>query len=99
MAAGADAVKFALAREFGALIVDEGYDANTQEVLLDFTVNGRDFRVRVSREYDNDYASGQLRVDLRGLGALLLASKDSKARVTCAGISSQPDAQMDGSVA
>lgn len=89
MAEGANAVKAALAREFGAINVDEGYDVNTREVLLDFSADGRDFRVRVSSEYDKDYASGQLRVDLRRLGTLLRASKDGRARVMRTGISSQ----------
>jgi len=70
------------------LKIDEGYDVNTQEVLLDFEADSRDFRVRVSREYDSDYSSGQIKVDLHGLAALLRASKDGRARVMRSGIGS-----------
>lgn len=62
MAEGANAVKAALLQEFGSIKIDEGYDSNTQEVLLYFQADGLDFKVRVSREYDNDYASGQIKV-------------------------------------
>ena len=36
MAEGANAVKTALELEFGAIKIHEGYDVNTQDVLLDF---------------------------------------------------------------
>ena len=62
MAEGANAVKAALLQEFGSIKIDEGYDSNTQEVLLYFQADGLDFKVRVSREYDTDYASGQIKV-------------------------------------
>ena len=82
MAAGTDAVKAQLVRDFGAINIDEGFDVNTQEVLLDFEADkGLPYRVRVSREYDNDYASGQLRVDLTGLRALLRTSNNGKVRI------------------
>ena len=85
-AAGVNAVKAELVREFGAINIEEGFDVNTQEALLDFKADGLDYRVRVSREYDDDYASGQLRVDLRGLGATLRASNNGRARVMRTGV-------------
>ncbi len=89
MAEGADAVKAALVREFGAIAILEAYDLNTEDLLLDFEACGLGFRVWVSREYDDDFATGQIEVGLKELGALLRASKNGRARVTRAGIAAQ----------
>jgi hypothetical protein len=87
MAEGANAVKAEVMREFGAIQIEEGFDVNTQEVLLDFEADkGLTYRVRVSREYDDDYASGQIKLDIRGLGATLRSSTSGRARVTRSGI-------------
>jgi len=89
LAEGADAVKDALKREFGAITIHEGYDVNTHDVLIDFQTDRSGFRVRVSPEYDSDYASRLMTVNLQVLGALLRASKNGQARVTRSGIDSQ----------
>jgi hypothetical protein len=90
MAEGIDAVKAALVRDFGAIKIDERYDSSTQEVLLDFRADKElDFRVRVSREYDEDYASGQVKVDLRRLGEILRASHSGRVQITRVGIISK----------
>lgn len=86
MAEGVNAVKAQLVREFGAISIGEGYDASTQEALLDFVSDGLDYKVRVSREYDDDYASGQLRVELGTLGTILRGSSSGRARVIRTGI-------------
>ena len=87
MADGVEAVKAQLAREFGLTEISEGYDVTTRESIFDFHCEGRDFTVRVSREYDEDCASGQVHVDLRQLGSFLHASKDGRVRVMRSGIS------------
>jgi hypothetical protein len=87
MAAGVDAVKAQLVRDFGAIEIHEGHEANTQDTLLDFEADkGLPYKVRVSREYDDDYASGQLNVPLDGLGATLGASASGKVRIFTKGI-------------
>ena len=89
MAEGADAVKDALNLEFGTVTIHEGFDVKTHDVLLDFQTDTSGFRVRVSPEYDSDYASRLMAVDFRVLGALLRASKNGLARVTRSGIDSE----------
>ena len=87
MPAGVDAVKAQLVRDFGAIRIHEGFDTNTHDTLLDFEADkGLPYRVRVSREYDDDYASGQLNVPLDGLGATLRASTSGKVRILTNGI-------------
>ena len=86
LADGADAVKAALVREFGAINIIEGHDLNTQDVLLDFEADWLGFRVRISHAYDNHYSWGQITVCLQELGALLRASKNGRARVMLTGI-------------
>ncbi len=80
------AVLAALTGEFGSIQVQEGYDVSTREIILDFNSGGRDFTVRVSREYDEDYASGQVQ-EVRQLGSVLRASKDGRVRVKRTGLS------------
>jgi hypothetical protein len=73
------------AREFGAIRIHQGYDVNTRDILIDFQSDRSGFRVRVSPEYDSDYASRLMTVDLQVLGALLRTSKNGRARVTRSG--------------
>ena len=73
MAQGVEAVKAALIRDFGPLIIDEGFDSNTRDILLSFEFDCLPYKVRVSEEYDSDYP-GQLGVDLSKLGSSLKAS-------------------------
>jgi hypothetical protein len=87
MAEGANAVKRELMREFGVIQIQEGRDKSTHEVLLTFVADkGLTYKVRVSREYDDDYASGQIKLDIRGLGKTLRSSTSGLVRVTRTGI-------------
>ncbi|MBS1852314.1 MAG: hypothetical protein JST79_15515 [Acidobacteria bacterium] len=87
MAAGVDAVKAQLIRDFGAIEIHEYHDANTLDTVLDFDADkGLPYKVRVTREYDDDYASGQLNIPLDGLGATLRASASGKVRILRNGI-------------
>jgi hypothetical protein len=88
MAEGVDAVKAELTSEFEISRCADHYDPETMSTVIGFQAEGRHFVVRVSEEFDEDYASGQVNVDLSTLGPLLRASKDGKARVTRSGISS-----------
>ena len=87
MAVGVNVVKQAITRDFGPVEINNGHNFNTKGTVLSFTSGGRAFAVEVSHEYDTDYASGQVRVDLKRLGAILRASKDGKATVMRSGIS------------
>jgi len=86
MAAGLDAVRTEIVHEFGSVDIRDRYDAHTNDPVLDFSVEGRYFTVRVTREFDKDYTSGQVRVNLAQLGPRLRASRDGKATVTRNGI-------------
>jgi hypothetical protein len=88
MGQGVDAVKDEIMSDFGSLDVVEGYDSNTMSTTLGFAAEGRHFVVRVSEEFDQDYGSRQVKVDLKQLGQVLRASKDGKATVRRSGISS-----------
>jgi hypothetical protein len=92
MAEGIEGVRSAIVRDFGPIEITEGHDFNTKDAVLSFTSEGRSFAVEVTNEYDNDYASGQIRVDLRRLGVILRASKDGKAIVMRSGVSLRPAA-------
>jgi hypothetical protein len=83
MADGVNAVKAALVRDFGAVTINEGFDVTTKEIILDFTADaGLDYRVRVSREFDDDYASGQIGISLEGIGDALRSSHNGRLRIT-----------------
>jgi hypothetical protein len=88
MGAGVDAVKSEIIREFRFTNIHEGHDADLGAKILGFAAEGRHFTVRVSDEFDEDYASGQITVDLEELGPRLRASKDGKVIVRRSGISS-----------
>lgn len=83
MAEGVNAVKAALIRDFGTIKIDEGFDSERQEVILRFREDGGlDYRVRVSKEFDEDYASGRSRIDLHGIGAVLRSSHGGRLLIT-----------------
>ena len=83
MAAGVDAIKAQLIRDFGAIEIHGGYDATTQEILLTFEADGGlPYSVRISREYDEDYAAGQLALDLSTLGTTLRDSASGAIRAS-----------------
>jgi hypothetical protein len=87
MADGVEVIKQAIARDFGSVRIDEGENFDTKGTILRFTSEGRAFVVEVSYEFDADYSSGQVRIDLHQLGAVLRGSKDGRADVTRSGIS------------
>ncbi len=86
LANGVSAVKAELAREFRVTEFGEEHDLDLGAMILRFTSEGRHFTVRVSNNFNDDYASGQSRADLRQLAPHLRASKNSKALVTNRGI-------------
>ena len=92
MADGVEVIKQVIARDFGSVAIDEQGNFDTKGTILRFTSEGRTFVVEVSYEFDTDYASGQVRIDLYQLGAVLRASKDGRADVTRDGISLRPAA-------
>ena len=81
MASGTDAVRQAITREFGSIQIDERHDFNTKDTILEFRSDGRSFKVEVTHEYDEDYASGHVKVNLRQLGTLLRSSKSEEDKV------------------
>lgn len=85
MAAGVDAVKVQLAREFGPVEIQQGFDLDNRESTLYFECDGLDYRVSVNRDYDNDYPR-TFRVDLSGLGKMLRLSANRRLRVSATGI-------------
>ncbi len=92
MATGAEVVKQTIAREFGPVKIDERRNFDTKGTVLDFTAEGRTFTVEVSSEFDADYASGQVKVDLGRIGSVLRSSKDGKAVVMRSGVALKPAA-------
>jgi hypothetical protein len=86
MSEGLEVVKDQITDEFNSPSIDERYDVDSQSVDLYFSAEGRHFSVRVSEEFDRDYGSGQIRINLRSLGAILRASKEGKAVVRTSGI-------------
>ena len=87
MGLGLNAVRDEIRGEFGAPDTIEHYDSETMATVLGFAAEGRRFVVRLSDEFDEDYGSGQLNVDLSRLGQFLRASKDGKATIRRSGIS------------
>jgi len=92
MANGVEVIKQAIARDFGSVRIDEGHNFDTKGTILRFASEGRTFAVEVSYEFDADYASGQVRIDLHQLGAVLRASNNGRADVTRSGINLRPAA-------
>ena len=86
MSEGLEVVKGQITDDFDSPNMSEQYDVDSQSMDLYFSADGRHFRVRVSDEFDRDYGSGQIRVNLQSLAPLLLASKEGKAVVRTSGI-------------
>lgn len=86
MGAGVDAVKSELVNSFGVCTTVDHHDPETFDTVIGFEAEGRRFLVRVSTEFDEDYASGQVKVDLSALGPFLRASHSGKASVRRSGI-------------
>jgi hypothetical protein len=86
MSEGLEVVKDQTADDFSSPNIREAYDVDSQSTDLYFSAEGRNFSARVSDEFDRDYGSGQIRVNLRSLGTLLRASKEGKAVVRTSGV-------------
>jgi hypothetical protein len=86
MGAGVDAVKSEIMYQFDAIFLAEHFDVDSTSTDIGFSAEGRNFVVRVSTEFDQDYEAG-LHVDLEQLGLILRASKDGKVTVRTSGIS------------
>ncbi len=86
MGEGLEVVKDQIAEEFSPPILHEAYDVDSLSTELCFSSDGRHFLVQVSDEFDRNYYSGRSRVDIRTLGAVLRASKESKVVVRMSGI-------------
>jgi hypothetical protein len=86
IAKGVSAVRADLGREFRVTEFIEEPDLDLGATILRFAASGRHFAVRVSNNFNDDYASGQCRTDLRTLAPFLRASKDGTALVTSKGI-------------
>ena len=86
MAGGIDAVKQKLAPTFGSVKITEQAGLGTEPTKLYFSADGRHFTVSVCWQFDQDYASGQLKVDLDQLGDFLRTSKNGNVIVTSKGI-------------
>ena len=86
MSEGLEVVKDQIVDDFDSPNIREAYDVDSQSTDLYFSAEGRHFSVRVSEEFDRDYGSGQIRVNLRSLGAILRASKEGKAIVRTSGV-------------
>jgi hypothetical protein len=58
MGSGVDAVEAVIDREFGPVNISKRIDPEIFSVVLSFKAEGRTFTVRVSDEFDEDFASG-----------------------------------------
>ena len=86
MAEGAEVVKRTITEQFGSAQVQQQHNSNTKGTVLYFSSGGRSFSVEVTHEFDDDYQSGQVKVDLRSLGKVLRESKNGKAVVSRTGV-------------
>jgi hypothetical protein len=87
MSAGLNAVISQIRTQFGNPDIDQHYDSSRMSTALKFSEENRTFLVSVSMEFDQDYGSGQLSVDLTQLGKILRTSKDGRAIVKTTGVS------------
>ncbi|MGH9488330.1 MAG: hypothetical protein ACRD04_12180 [Terriglobales bacterium] len=86
MSDGLKAVWGVVEEAFYPTEVSERWDSEIDATVLSFSVEGRHFAVRVSREFDTDWASGQVEVNLAELPDRLRNSKDGRALVRRSGI-------------
>jgi hypothetical protein len=87
MGLGLEAVKNEINRSFEAVEIGEWFDPDLRSTCIRFLAGEREFSVTVSEEFDADYASGQMPVDLSKLAPLLGASQLGKVAVDSLGIS------------
>ena len=85
MGLGVDAVRQQIRADFGDIILTELQDAHTLSTIFFFTVDGEDFTVQVSSEFDEDYACG-VAAPFHDLGALLKLSMTAMVSITRWGV-------------
>lgn len=86
LANGLSAVRAELAKEFRVSEFTESPDIDIDATILRFDAEGRHFTVRVSNNFNDDYASGQIRIRLNNLAPFLRESSTGRAFVTSKGI-------------
>lgn len=86
MADGLEAVKHTILEQFAVEHMVEDYDSDAVCSVIEFDEGSRHFSVRVSQEFDDEYAFGQFKVNLSQLGEVLRRSKDGKAVVRRDGV-------------
>lgn len=87
MGLGLQAVKDEITRSLDAVEIGEWFDPDLRSTCIRFQAGERELSVTVSEEFDADYASGQMPVDLSKLAPLLGASQLGKVAVDSLGIS------------
>jgi hypothetical protein len=86
LANGLSAVKAELVKEFRVSEFAESPDIDIGTTNLRFDAEGRHFTVKVSDNFNDDYASGQIRIRLKDLASFLRESSTGRAFITSKGI-------------
>lgn len=85
---GVSAVKAELAKEFRVTDFPEDYNIDMGTTILRFESGGKHYTVEVSNNFRDDYASGQIRLDLKQIVPPLRASANGRIFVSSSGIAS-----------
>jgi hypothetical protein len=83
---GVSAVKAELAREFRITDFPEYHNIDMGSTILRFDFGAKHYTVEVADNFRDDYASGQIRLDLKQIVPLLRASSDDRIFVSSKGI-------------
>jgi hypothetical protein len=83
---GMSVVKAELAREFRITDFCEDHNIDMGATILRFDAEGKHYTVEVADNFRDDYASGQIRLDLRQIVPCLRNSVDDRVFVTSKGI-------------
>lgn len=86
IANGVSVVKAELAREFRITDFYEDHNIDMGTTILRFDAEGKHYTVEVADNFRDDYASGQIRLDLGQIVPCLRASVDNRVFVTSKGI-------------
>jgi hypothetical protein len=86
MAEGLEVVKQSILQQFAVEHLLESYDSHALCSVIEFDEGSRHFSLRVSQEFDDDYAAPEFNVNLSQLGDVLRNSKNGKAVVRRDGI-------------
>jgi hypothetical protein len=85
MGLGVDAVRQQIRADFGDVRLTELQDEHTLSTIFFFTVDGENFTVQVSSEFDEDYVRG-IAAPFHDLGTLLKLSMAGTVSVTRWGV-------------